>query len=399
MHIVIVNPFDPLPYESARQGRYAMLSNELIEKGHTVSWITADFYHKAKKYREFPVKCNINIIPCHVPSYFRNVSVRRVFSHRVYGLEVQKHLDALHRVDVVVASLPPIESARAAMKFCVRRNIPGILDVQDAWPMVLGLGLPRVIRTFPGKLALYFFEQAARDAVSKAGALVAVSPEYLAYAKTLRSGAIDSGHNAVFPLGFDTDIVHTSNLSIKKINADAPLKIVYIGNFGRFYDLSTVIYAARLLPQIEFTLIGGGPTHNSIVKLAHQLGLHNVVFTGYLPFEEAVPILVNADVGLVPITADWPPNIPNKAFDYLFLGLPIVSSVQGSFEGAMTQYNFGKKYQAGDPESLASTLQRLASDRHELGRMGRFGTLYAQKFMVGKDIYQKYSSFIEDLVR
>ena len=118
MHIAILNPFDQLPWESERRGRYGMLSDELISRGHHVTWITADFRHATKSYRDFSDhQSNANIIPVHVSSYKKNISLRRIVSHNEYANRAYGVLDNITDIDIVIASIPPTRSARFTSQF------------------------------------------------------------------------------------------------------------------------------------------------------------------------------------------------------------------------------------------------------------------------------------------
>lgn len=406
LHVVIVNPYDGLPWKGKRRGRYGQLSRELVARGHRVTWFTSDFSHGSKTYRAWPEAAgdaNLCIKLLHVPPYSRNISLRRVASHAVYGHRVAKALSALGRsasVDAVVASIPPIESARVAMTWCAENEAAGILDMQDAWPHVLSLAFSPRLRGLAKAILLRPWYRQARMAARSAVAHVAVSPEYLTYMRGLSGakGAYDQDR-AVFPLGYDTTGLPLDRPAGSPASADGVFRVGYIGTFGRFYDLETVIRCANICREssIEFVLIGDGPDRPRLETLVTDLNLSNTSMKGYVPFPQAVPMLRSCDVGLVPIVSDWPPNTPNKAFDYLFLGLPVVSSVCGTFRDEMIHFGFGRYYEAGDPVSLAKTLRALQKDASARSSMGTSGLAYAKAHMDGSTIYARYVDFLEEL--
>ena len=51
MNVWLVNPFDLLPGEQARIGRYAFFAKMFGEAGHTVTWWVSAFHHVTKSYR------------------------------------------------------------------------------------------------------------------------------------------------------------------------------------------------------------------------------------------------------------------------------------------------------------------------------------------------------------
>lgn len=402
MHIVIVNPFDPLPWESKRRTRYSMLAAELVDRGHQVSWITADFDHNNKQYRKQPTngeKEGIQALFTPVPPYYKNISPGRISSHNAYASGVSQNLRTLQAskpIDVVIASIPPTNSARVAMEFCDQMQIVGIVDMQDAWPKVIESVFPSWIRNFLSKTLLRSLNTDVKLAVNLADGLVGVSPELIDYLSEFCENRYRTT-NSVFSLGFDTGFFKISEIDKKDL--DLPLKVSYIGNFSHFYDLETVIKAAKICEHrpIEFNLIGNGPTYDRVKQLAHSLELKNVSFSGRLAFDTALPLLLGSEIGLLPYTSDWPANMPNKVFDYLFLGLPIISSIKGNLERTMQEYKFGLQYEPGNAQSLANTLFKLSDNRKNLPQMGLRGLEYATKNMDGKVIYHQYANFIEKM--
>ncbi len=84
---------------------------------------------------------------------------------------------------------------------------------------------------------------------------------------------------------------------------------------------------------------------------------------GEIDFAELVRIYQICDIGLSIYGVDSPVAMPIKVFDYLAAGLPIVNSIQGFLQKLLQERRIGTQYTAGDPESLASALQKMSSDR------------------------------------
>jgi glycosyltransferase involved in cell wall biosynthesis len=337
----------------------------------------------------------------HVPTYPKNISLRRLISHRVYARRIAQTLKALQaesNIDVVVASLPPISSARRAMEFCTDAGAVGIVDALDVWPQVFEVVFPEPVRRQISALLLAPLETEVKTAAKLASGLVGVSPEYLSYVAGFREADTEVPQ-AVFLLGFDIEGVQVPEIRPRK-DPTNPLAVVYMGTFGRFYDLETVVHAASICARrgIRFTCIGMGPTHQRITHLARELALDNIEFPGFVPDQTAYSHLLNSDVGLVTYTADYPPSIPTKAFNYLFCGLAVVSSLKGSFAQILERERFGLQYQAGNAESLANALLHLDKHRDLVHNMGVRGMEYARKHMDGRSIYGQYADFMEELV-
>jgi glycosyltransferase involved in cell wall biosynthesis len=401
MNIAIINPFDALPGEGKRTFRYTMLANEMIDRNHQVTWISSDFSHGSKQYRDQPKideSLGLRIILAHVPPYNDNISLQRIINHRAYANQVSGILKRLHAeepLDLVVASIPPTVSARVAMEFCAEAGVAGVVDMQDPWPRVLESVFPKFIRPFLSSLLLRSFHQDVQIAAQLAAGLVAISPENLEYLVGFRGGK-SQVPQASFNLGLDKQVMDLPE-RIEK-TADDPLVVVYIGNFGYMNDLETVVKAAAICAErnIQFVLIGDGPIYGPVRKLADKLSLKNVEFLGRIPFEDAIPRLLKSDIGLVAHTASFPPNTVNKIFDYLCLGLPVISSLRGMFEQDLVKFNLGLQYEAENAESLAKAIFQLDDNREMRRDMAIQGLEYAKSKMDGKSTYKEYVDFLEE---
>ena len=95
MNIWLCNPFDNLVEEGARPQRYALLAAEFARRGHAVTWWTSDFSHARKARRAaadgtplphaYANAQGVFMRLVATPPYTRNVSLRRVRSHRAFA--------------------------------------------------------------------------------------------------------------------------------------------------------------------------------------------------------------------------------------------------------------------------------------------------------------------------
>ena len=98
----------------------------LAERGHQVEMIVSDFSHGSKKHREpgsVYNKYKTKIITIHEPGYSKNVSVKRLYSHWVWGRNVGKYLDSKTTApDCIYCAIPSLTVARKAARFC-KKNL------------------------------------------------------------------------------------------------------------------------------------------------------------------------------------------------------------------------------------------------------------------------------------
>lgn len=111
--------------------------------------------------------------------------------------------------------------------------------------------------------------------------------------------------------------------------AERPLA-VYAGHLYDYKGIPTILEAARLMPGVEFELIGGLPADIDRVRgVVAGRGLDNVRVVGWIDHAALPPYLWRADVLLLPPglgdpSKDW--TSPVKLGEYLAAGAPIVAS-------------------------------------------------------------------------
>ena len=153
---------------------------------------------------------------------------------------------------------------------------------------------------------------------------------------------------------------------------------VFAGTHGVANGLDAVIAAAAVLKRrgrndIQLVLIGRGKCKPALVKEAARLELENVVFQEPVCKAQLAGLLSAADLGLQ-ILADVPAfyfgTSPNKFFDYIAAGLPVLNNYPGWLATLIEGHGCGFTVPPGDPERFADALERAADDRPRLLEMG-----------------------------
>jgi glycosyltransferase involved in cell wall biosynthesis len=160
-----------------------------------------------------------------------------------------------------------------------------------------------------------------------------------------------------------------------------PVELVYLGLMEAPRGIGALLQAcaigqARGVPT-RLTLMGDGRDRVEFERVASTLNLDasRVEFLGAVPYPEALRRLVKADVGIIPHHADasWNSTIPNKLFDYMAAGLPVVASNAAPVERVINETGCGVVFQDRDPMDLARALGRLQDPaaRRGYGEAGR----------------------------
>ncbi len=407
MNVWLVNPFDFLPYESYRKGRYTFVVNALLAKGHHVTWWTSNFLHASKQHRS-PGYCikkindNFEIRLLATPGYGQNISLKRIYNHHIYCRQFMKYAAAAEtKPDIILASMPPLGSAVAAIRLGRAFKAKVIIDIIDIWPEVFLFLVPKRFRTILKALMLPLFKRA--DTIyNDADAIMAVSDTYLARAMNVCRQAKPG---LTLHLGVDLDHFqdHTAGETAgqeKYEKKDGDVWITYIGTLGKTYDLDTVLTAAKAFlgdEKIKFMIAGQGPEFNRLVERAVKEKIRNVHFTGLLDYVNLIALLKKSDIGLNAYAPDAPQSFPTKIFDYFAAGLPVVNSLEGELHRLIAEKKVGVYYRAGHAGSLTAALKAILSDERERLAMGnRAYSLAAERFNSRKE-YDKLIILLQDI--
>jgi glycosyltransferase involved in cell wall biosynthesis len=159
-----------------------------------------------------------------------------------------------------------------------------------------------------------------------------------------------------------------------------PLRLVYAGLVQEARGLEDVIEAIALLrargTRMRFKVIGSGPYLASLARLVEDRSLQDLVeLTGWVAHADLARHVRAADAGVIPHprNAHTDTTVPNKLFDYMACGLPVVVSNAAPLERIVTAESCGFVFSAGDPQSLVAVLERVAASRAVLATLGQNG--------------------------
>jgi glycosyltransferase involved in cell wall biosynthesis len=167
------------------------------------------------------------------------------------------------------------------------------------------------------------------------------------------------------------------------------LLAVFAGAHGEANGLDAVLDAAAVLQRrartdIKLLLIGEGKQKDRLVRRARAEGLPNVVFHEPVDKVKLTGLFSAADVGmqiLANVPAFYYGTSPNKFFDYLAAGLPVLNNYPGWVAELITEHDAGIAVPPEDPEAFADALEAFAADPDRRRQMGRHARRLAeQKF-------------------
>jgi len=175
---------------------------------------------------------------------------------------------------------------------------------------------------------------------------------------------------------------------------------MYAGAHGMSNDLGVALEAAKLLepyPEIALALVGDGKDKPALQTQAAQMGLKNIVFLPPVPKNEMVEALAAADACfaiLKPIPM-YATVYPNKVFDYMAAGRPVILAIDGVIRKVVENAECGLFVPPGDPQALAEAIRRLAGDPERAREMGLRGREVVEAHFDRATLAAQFAEIIE----
>jgi len=144
-----------------------------------------------------------------------------------------------------------------------------------------------------------------------------------------------------------------------------PLDVLFYGSFIPLHGAPTIVEAARLYrgPPVRWSLLGDGPAKAACEKSA--AGLAGVVFQGPVPYAQLCSRIHGADIllGVFGTTQKAGRVIPNKVFQALAAGRPVITRASEAYPEAARASEALAFVPPGDAQALAAAVAAWASRR------------------------------------
>jgi glycosyltransferase involved in cell wall biosynthesis len=96
---------------------------------------------------------------------------------------------------------------------------------------------------------------------------------------------------------------------------------------------------------------------------------------------------------------EYKTTYPNKVFDYMAAGRPVVLAIDGVIREVVEAAGCGIFVQPGDPSALAEAIITLVADPERSRKMGMAGRKYLEEHFSRERIAEKLVGLLEDLVK
>lgn len=146
--------------------------------------------------------------------------------------------------------------------------------------------------------------------------------------------------------------------------------VIFHGHFKPGRGLENLIVAVSKLENTRLVLVGGGELHKKLNELVNVLNLNSIVeFKDYINRDLLISHSAQADIGAVlfePTSMNYSFALPNKFFEYIMAGIPILASNIITLKYYIDKYEVGRTVDPSKPDLIAEKINEMLQNREQL---------------------------------
>lgn len=173
------------------------------------------------------------------------------------------------------------------------------------------------------------------------------------------------------------------------------------GHYSKFQGVDVIVRAAKLLEHrpIHFRLIGRGQEYARVAKLVQRLSVDNVEFLPDVDYAQLAGYLLQADLCLgVFGGGTLRPVIPNKIYEALALGRPVLTGHLPAMDELFTADVHVAYCRPGDPKDLADQVLRLEGDVPLRQQLATEGRVLSERYLTPAKLGAELKIILEQIV-
>ncbi|MHB9002569.1 MAG: glycosyltransferase family 4 protein [Coriobacteriia bacterium] len=403
MRILYVHQFFATRESSLGLIRSYEFARRWVEQGHDVTIVTSSSRLPSEFSRKIFVDGYVDGIRVRsVRIDYSNYMgyARRIWSFLLFTFGGTLRAITSGRHDIVFATSTPLTVGIPGVLTAFLMRAPFVFEVRDLWPeAAIQMGALR-----PNGLLARGAKVLEQWLYRRAAAVVALSPGMVEGVIALC--APEQGVHMI-PNCSDLELFQPGPKDpdlVARYDLDGLLVVGYTGAIGPSNAVEDhVPEAARILHEsgrtdVVFLIAGDGKSLPTLRE--RTAGLPNVRLVGAVPKREVPKFTRTADV-LMTLFADVPvlaTNSPNKFFDALASGRPVIVNQPGWTRDLVLDNEIGAAITAGDGEALARVIIDLADDPERRARMGRNARELAEREFDRDDMDDRLLGILSDVV-
>jgi glycosyltransferase involved in cell wall biosynthesis len=376
-------------------------AQKLIQRGHQVTMVSGgdkSVFNLPATNRNNVYRGDvdgIDVIQIHVPYSNNDGKLARAKAFLRYATK-SIHF-ALHEdYDLIFCTTTPLTSGIPGLFAKWFRRKKFVFEVRDLWPE-----LPKALG-MKNPFLLWGMSVLEKRSYHAADACVGLSP---GICDGIRRRSQKGKPIALIPNGCDLDLFTTSSTKPDVIPGVNPTDTVavFTGAHGVANGLDATLDMAGLLKgrkrdDIKLVFVGEGKMKSHLKERARSEELDNCLFLDRMPKKELNDVMARADIGLM-VLANVPAfyygTSPNKFFDYIASGLPIVNNYPGWLADMINENKCGVAVEPEKPELFADAIEKLANNPELRKECGENGRALAEREFARDLLGSKFVEFLE----
>ncbi|WP_053075685.1 glycosyltransferase family 4 protein [Lysinibacillus sp. LK3] len=369
MKIWILNHYAISP-KFAGGTRHFDFAKELVNKGHEVTIFASSFNHfsrtetinyKSNSYFKVVKEQGVNFVWIKTPTYFNSIKrIINIFSFSIKLNSCLKNFLATEKPDLIIGSSVHPLTPLVGLRIAKLNSIPFYFEERDLWPQTFIDFKKMTKRNFLYRILLAIEKKLYRESDK----IIFLFENAYRYAEQF---GVKKDKVIYLPNGFDSNRVENQeyNEKLKKLldqYLDKKL-CVYVGSIGIANDVEKLVILAEEMKsdkEYHFLFFGDGPLKKQLIKVVKDKNIQNISFFNPIPKNEILYILKHAHCGLLSIKNsplyNWGMSM-NKIYDYLSVGLPIITYTDLEYLGEVE--NTGGIYKSSDISILRELVLKI----------------------------------------
>ena len=369
MRVLYFHQYFSTPSGSTGTRSYEM-AQSLITRGHEVTVVCGSGRMSSTGLAGKPVKGTrrgkvdgIDIIELDLPysnydSFLKRSWIFLLFAWQSIGLALSL------KYDLLFATSTPLTAGIPGIFATLLRRKPFVFEVRDLWPE-----LPREMGVITNPVILWAMGVLEWMSYHSARGCIGLSPGIV---QGINRRGISPDRVAMVPNGCDLEMFNPLFGDVLRPDGvgEGDFVAVFTGAHGIANGLDAVLDVAKVLTErrrsdIRLVFIGDGKLKPALVARAEREGLVNCLFIDSVSKLKLTAYLRGADAGLMllaNVPAFYYGTSPNKFFDYIAIGLPVLNNYPGWLAGMIKDNNCGLAIEPDNPIAFANALEKMADN-------------------------------------